>query len=132
MNGNQFLPLDAFKQIYHDLECSEVRYLHEKLKVPSSDTPKVPEDHHEMVDRAKLFNEEVDRFALAAVEGDMTKMAHALVDLVYAAKGTAIMLGLPWGELWKKIHQCNVRNLSAQSVDIRNILIENGFEIGDL
>jgi predicted HAD superfamily Cof-like phosphohydrolase len=39
---------------------------------------------------------------------DLGEQADALVDLVYVAKGTAIMLGLPWDMLWDDVQRANM------------------------
>ena len=39
---------------------------------------------------------------------NMVEMADALIDLVYIAKGTAIMMGLPWEELWSDVQRANM------------------------
>lgn len=39
---------------------------------------------------------------------DMAKMADALIDLVYVAMGTAVMMGLPWKDLWDDVHRANM------------------------
>lgn len=43
-----------------------------------------------------------------AVYQDMEGMADALVDLVYVAIGTAVMMGLPWQQLWDDVHRANM------------------------
>ena len=42
------------------------------------------------------------------VTNDLAGQADALVDLVYFAIGTAIMLGLPFEELWNDAHRANM------------------------
>lgn len=42
-------------------------------------------------------------------EQDILEQADALVDLVYVAMGTAVMLGLPWEALWADVHAANMR-----------------------
>lgn len=39
---------------------------------------------------------------------NMAKMADALIDLVYVAMGTAVMMGLPWKDLWDDVHRANM------------------------
>lgn len=41
-------------------------------------------------------------------EQDLAKQADALVDLVYVALGTAVMLGLPWDWLWNDVQRANM------------------------
>ena len=111
MSDQYYLPLDEDLKTYQDLECAEVRQMLKKYGFPHRSTPKAPEDHHEMVDRAKLMQEDLDEFAMGAVDGDVVRMADALVDIVYAAKATAVMLGLPWGALWNDVHLSNLKKV---------------------
>ena len=39
---------------------------------------------------------------------DLAKQADALVDLVYVALGTAVMLGIPWDWLWDDVQRANM------------------------
>lgn len=39
---------------------------------------------------------------------DLAKQADALVDLVYVAMGTAVMMGLPWDWLWNDVQRANL------------------------
>lgn len=41
-------------------------------------------------------------------EQDLAKQADALIDLVYVAMGTAVMLGLPWDWLWNDVQRANM------------------------
>lgn len=45
---------------------------------------------------------------LSVQEQDMAGQADALVDLVYVALGTAVMLGLPWDWLWNDVQRANM------------------------
>lgn len=42
-------------------------------------------------------------------------MADALIDVVYIAKGTARMMGLPWEELWADVQGANMRKEPAST-----------------
>lgn len=39
---------------------------------------------------------------------DLVQQADALVDLVYVALGTAVMMGLPWQALWDDVQRANM------------------------
>lgn len=39
---------------------------------------------------------------------DLAEQADALVDIVYVALGTAVMMGLPWKQLWDDVHRANM------------------------
>ncbi len=49
---------------------------------------------------------------------DLAGQADALVDLVYFALGTAIMLGIPWFELWDDVHAANMRKVPGPTGDV--------------
>jgi predicted HAD superfamily Cof-like phosphohydrolase len=61
-----------------------------------------------MDERAQCLMEEVKEFMEAIAVEDMAGMADALVDLVYFAKGTAAILGLPWRALFEDVHRANM------------------------
>lgn len=39
---------------------------------------------------------------------DMSEIADGLIDLCYVAKGTAVMMGLPWQQLWDEVQRANM------------------------
>lgn len=58
--------------------------------------------------RFNFIQEELDEFLLAAKQQNMEEMADALVDIVYVAIGTAVMMGLPWDEMWDEVQRANM------------------------
>jgi len=42
------------------------------------------------------------------LDQNLPLQADALVDIVYVAKGTAVMMGLPWEDLWDDVQRCNM------------------------
>lgn len=46
---------------------------------------------------------------------DLAKQADALVDLVYVALGTAVMLGLPWDWLWNDVQRANMAKVRGRT-----------------
>lgn len=56
----------------------------------------------------------VDRYA-GGPNADLAGQADALVDLVYVALGTAVMMGLPWQELWSDVHAANLRKVRGRT-----------------
>ena len=76
-----------------------------------------------LIERVEFMREELREFAEAAglagdlhvlCEGtasqDLAGMADALVDIVYVAKGTAVMMGLGevWPEMWAEVQRANM------------------------
>lgn len=59
-------------------------------------------------ERIDFMQEELTEFIGAAEMNEMVAMADALVDLVYVAMGTAVMMGLPWEEIWRVVHEANM------------------------
>lgn len=79
-----------------------------------------------MLERIKFLQEELDELTLAtgyikdSNDGeyceisdpqDIALQADALVDLTYVALGTAVMMGLPWQELWNDVHRANMEKV---------------------
>lgn len=48
-------------------------------------------------------------------EQDLAGQADALVDLVYVALGTAVMLGLPWDWLWNDVQRANMAKVRGMT-----------------
>lgn len=65
--------------------------------------------------RLKFLSEELLELAQAVGRSDREQAADALVDLVYVALGTAVMMGLPWDDLWVEVHQANMRKVRTES-----------------
>lgn len=86
-----------------------------------------------LLERIKFMQEELDEFTQACgfkrvwgelnaegawVDGDyyentgslqdLPGQADALIDLCYVAKGTGVMLGLPWQQLWADVQRANM------------------------
>lgn len=61
-----------------------------------------------LTERIECMQEELDEFKQACIEQDLAAQADALIDLVYFAKGTANMLGLPWDHLWDDVQRANM------------------------
>lgn len=58
--------------------------------------------------RVQMMIEELREFAIAVEAGDLEGQADGLVDLVYFALGTAVMMGLPWEKLFDEVHRANM------------------------
>lgn len=94
-------------------ECCEylnVKEFHEKFGIITNDKP----THltvRKLQERIQCMQEELDEFGQAVSHQDLAAQADALVDLVYFAKGTAVMLGLPWADLWDDVHAANMEKV---------------------
>ena len=64
--------------------------------------------------RIKFLQEELDEFCDAYVNQDLEKAFDALIDLTYVALGTAFLMGLPFNDGWKHVHNCNMQKVRAK------------------
>ena len=92
---------------FKNRECYDVFRLHEKFGFTRNETPTIPTQEL-LADRINMMQEELEEFDEARIASDLPGMADALIDLCYFVKGTAIILGLPWAELWADVHRANV------------------------
>lgn len=67
--------------------------------------------------RLKFMQEELDEFNMDHEDGDLHGAADALVDLVYVAVGTALIMGLPWDTLWAEVQRKNMEKERATRAD---------------
>lgn len=61
-----------------------------------------------MKERIEFLQEELDELKSAVESDNFPEQADALVDIVYVALGTAVMMGLPWKELWDDVQRANM------------------------
>lgn len=104
---------------------ADVHAFHTHFGLPA---PALPEQLTEDVFlfRTRFMQEELDELGQAFYSlhqppltepQRLAEMADALIDLVYVAMGTAVMMGLPWQLLWDEVQRKNmqkVKVLSAQ------------------
>lgn len=64
--------------------------------------------------RQGFMTEELTEFGDACATGDLAGAADALVDLVYVAMGTAVLMGLPWQPLWDEVQRANMAKARAK------------------
>lgn len=96
------------------VELADVQAFHLKFKVPEPSEPSLL--NKEAFDfRTKFLQEELDEFVRDHANGDMLKAADALVDLVYVALGTVVMMGLApcWSSLWNAVQRANMAKVRA-------------------
>jgi len=95
-------------------EFHDVRTFHEKFDLLVHYQP-VHLTKRKLMERIECLQEELDEFELACQSQDASLQADALIDLVYFAKGTAVMLGLPWQQLWDDVHRANMAKIRGIS-----------------
>ncbi len=89
-----------------DPETVDVLTFRLKLDLPVETKPRFDADAIQA--RIKFLAEELDELVVAAANHDLAAIADALVDIVYVAKGAALILGLPWVELWDEVQRSNM------------------------
>lgn len=95
---------------------ADVLAFQQKFDIPMSPTPAFLDEEAETF-RVKFMQEELDEFQEACEQLDIQKAADALVDLVYVVHGTALMMGLPWDQLWAEVQRANMAKERATSLD---------------
>lgn len=91
----------------YDVETALVARMHRKFGLGVSDEPGMLTKELEK-ERLECLQEELDELRRAFEQGDFAEQADALVDLVVFAKGTAVLMGLPWAELFDDVMQSNL------------------------
>ena len=90
---------------FGDNETCEVAAMHDKFGFIIGEEPQLTELWQE---RYQKMKEELREFKDGCRANDLAEAADALIDLVVFAKGTAVMMGLPWGELWQDVMRANM------------------------
>ena len=108
MEDYEYLDVKSFHIKFGQLASPEVRHL----------------TRRKLLERASFMQEELDEFKLALETQDLPLLADALIDLVYVAKGTAVMMGLPWAALWDDVQWANMAKVHGTThrgnlVDVR-------------
>lgn len=96
------------------MDNADVKAFQEKFDVPMSPVPAFI-DNHANTFRIDFMHEELQEYQEACDHQDLAKAADALVDLVYVAHGTALMMGLPWDNLWAEVQRANMSKVRAKS-----------------
>lgn len=94
-----------------------VKAMHEQYDFPVGEKPQLL-DPILLLSRSGMMGEELVEFVLACADGSLDGAADALVDMVVFALGTAVMMGLPWQELFEDVQRANtskVREATARS-----------------
>jgi predicted HAD superfamily Cof-like phosphohydrolase len=94
----------------------DVRAFQRKFGIPLADAP-TPLTKELSDFRVAFMQEELDEYKAAVADGDLTKQADALVDLVYVALGTALSQGFPWQVIWNLVHTANMKKVRVDSPD---------------
>ena len=95
-----------------DKEIQDVKAFREKFNMFINDRPQHVSQRM-LMERIECMQEELNEFKLAVEAQNLAEQADALVDLVYFAKGTAIILGLTeaWPHLWDDVQRANMAKI---------------------
>lgn len=104
--------IDALKAHFIYDEMDDVKRFQLKFGQIVNDKP-VHLTKRKLGERAEFLQEELDEFKRAIESQDLAEQADALIDLVYVAKGTANMLGLPWEDLWLDVQRANMAKVAG-------------------
>jgi predicted HAD superfamily Cof-like phosphohydrolase len=83
--------------------------------------------------RANFLREELDEFRDAIEHDDLEGMIDALIDLVFVAKGTAVMMGMRWQPHWNEVVRANMSKVRGPDREDRgeNLLKPEGWVAPD-
>lgn len=90
-----------------DHEFEDVRACHNKFGILVNNTPNLL-TLRLMKERIDFLAEELNELGDGNDNQLIAEVADALIDLAYVAKGTAVMMGLPWQELWDDVQRANM------------------------
>lgn len=88
-------------------EFRDVLEFHRKFGMLVHEQP-VHLTRRKLQERLNFLGEELDEMREGCDLQDLPAIADALVDLVYVALGTVVMLGLPWEKLWDDVQRANM------------------------
>ena len=90
----------------------DVSEFHVKFEVPANDKPDFLQMELSALKCIHL-KEELTEFYTSLECEDLEQAFDALIDLVYVALGTAHLMGLPFNEGWKRVHEANMKKIRA-------------------
>jgi predicted HAD superfamily Cof-like phosphohydrolase len=103
-------------QLIPSIEYQDVKAFHEKFGVSMAKVASLlGQEAYDF--RLKFMREELQEFQDDHEGGDLHGAADALVDLVYVAVGTALIMGLPWDTLWREVQRKNMEKMRATKKD---------------
>lgn len=94
-----------------DPEFEDVKDFHVKFHQLVGEQPRML-TRRKLLERVRFLQEELDELKKAETLADMFD---ALLDLVYVAKGTAVMMGLPWREGWIEVQTKNMQKIVKET-----------------
>lgn len=95
----------------------QVRQFNETYKVPTSETPRLPDDN-EATRVHNLILEELMELNDAIDAGDIVEVADALADILYVTAQQAVTLGFPVDSLLREVQRSNMSKLGEDGKPI--------------
>ncbi len=99
---NKQVVLEAQPKEYQDLVDFHTKFNMLVGKTPAPLTPRL------MKERIDCMAEELCELGEAVQERDMDKVVDALIDLMYFAMGTCVMLGIDFDAHWSEVQRTNM------------------------
>ena len=94
---------------HEEVRCCYRKYWFLNYTVPGHLTQR------KLRERLVHLQEELAEFEAAIETQDLEQQIDALIDLVYIAKGTSVMLGTSWRRHWLAVHQANLAKIRGVS-----------------
>lgn len=96
---------DRFSTMFED-----VAEFHRKFDLQWSEDPRILSDD-DMSARSVLILEELNETMAAHRDGDLVKFTDGLADLAYVVLGTAVAAGIPFDQIWARVHDANMAKI---------------------
>jgi len=110
----------------------DVAEFHETCGAYSASSPGLPPQDVVSL-RESLIEEECSRELLPAMrEGDLAKVADAIIDSIVVLIGTGLAYGLPLEELWDEVHRTNMAKQGGPRREDGKILKPPGWTPPDI
>lgn len=85
----------------------QVRDFHKRFGCTINEVPTIPALTDAIL-RTDLIQEELDEFAKAYLQGNLTEVADALGDILYVVLGSAVTFGIDLEPIFEEIHKSNL------------------------
>lgn len=93
---------------------ADVHKFHVKNDLPHPDVPQLLRaDVFQF--RYRFLREELEEILDSHMSDDLAGVADGLIDLVYVAMGTGVLMGIPWQLLWDEVQRANMSKVRASS-----------------
>ena len=99
---------------FRDKETADIADMHKKFWDNVAMKPKM--GHKDLMRaRADFIQEELNELYQAIEQGDFLEQIDALIDIVVVVKGTAVQMGIRWGDHWNEVLRANMSKEVGQN-----------------